>query len=291
MPELPEVETVVRDLRPLVTGLTIRSVRHGPKPLRKQWDAEWDRLVVGQCVTGIRRRGKWIVVELGGGQRLVVHLGMTGQFTAVPADEPARDHLHAVFSLDDGSELRFRDPRRFGSVTLQEDEQAIEGFFERIGLGPEPFGLDREYFREKIRGTTRTLKAILLDQRVVAGVGNIYADESCFRSGLHPRRRGCTLTRAEADRLREAIELVLTSAIERRGSTIRDYIGGSGLRGGFQDEFRVYGRATEPCHVCRAAISCIRLAGRSTHFCPNCQATRRRSREVSVAYRILTPEL
>src|SRR5439155_18638460 len=122
-----------------------------------------------------------------------------------------------------------------------------------------------------VRGTSRTLKAILLDQRVVAGVGNIYADEACFLAKLHPRRKGKSLTRAEADRLPEAIEAVLTRAIERRGSTIRDYVGGSGLRGGFQTEFAVYGRTGEPCPVCGASIGCVRLAGRASHFCPECQ--------------------
>src|SRR5207247_3834208 len=134
---------------------------------------------------------------------------------------------------------RFRDVRRFGSATVVPDAYAFEAFFEEAGLGPEPFGLDPAYFRAAVRGSTRTLKAILLDQRVVAGVGNIYADEACFRAKLHPRRKGKSLTRAEADRLRETIEAVLTRAIERRGSTIRDYVGGPGLRGGFQAELAV----------------------------------------------------
>ena len=271
MPELPEVETVVRDLLPLITGRTIRTVRHGRKPLRKPWLPRWNRLLTGTAVTGIRRRGKWIVIELSSSSRLVVHLGMTGQFTATAAAEPVADHVHIRFELDDGSDLRFRDPRRFGSVTFYPDETAVEDFFKGIGLGPEPFELDPAYFRQAVRKSNRTLKAILLDQRIVAGVGNIYADESCGRARLHPRRRGNTLTDVEADRLREAIAAVLTTAIARRGSTIRDYVGGSGLRGGFQNEFRVYGRTGEPCGVCRTPIECIRLSGRSSHFCPACQ--------------------
>ncbi|MDB5307215.1 MAG: mutM [Gemmataceae bacterium] len=278
MPELPEVETVVRDLRPLVVGRTIRAVRHGPKKLRKPWQAKWNPLVAGTRIEGIRRRGKWMVVNLISGRavsapRLILHLGMTGQFTAVDGAHPAPDHLHLVLELHQGRELRFRDPRRFGSVTFHADEAEVEAFFEQNGLGPEPFGLDPAYFRQAVRGTSRTLKAVLLDQRVVAGVGNIYADEACSLAGLHPQRRGKSLTPADADRLRGAIETVLTKAIEYRGSTIRDYVGGSGLRGGFQNEFRVYGRTGDPCRACGTAIACVRLSGRSSHFCPSCQPT------------------
>lgn len=279
MPELPEVETVVRDLSPLVVGRTIRKVRHGKKRLRKPWQPRWNRHLTGVGVAGIRRRGKWIVVELSTSSRLVVHLGMTGQFTATLAADPVPDHTHIVFELNGDSELRFRDPRRFGSIVLYPDESAVEEFFHGIGLGPEPFDLDAAYFREAVQRSNRTLKAILLDQQVVAGVGNIYADESCGRSGLHPSRRGCTLTDDEADRLREAIAAVLTTAIVRRGSTIRDYVGGSGLRGGFQNEFRVYGRTGEPCDLCRTPIECIRLSGRSSHFCPACQKAAAPSRK------------
>src|SRR6478609_6292487 len=208
MPELPEVETVVRDLRPRAVGRTITAVRAGAKRLRKPWDAAWAADVVGRRVAAIRR------------------LGMTGQFTAVAATEPEPDHLHLVFALDDGTEFRFRDVRRFGSVALFADEPAVEAFFAAAGLGPEPFGLDPAAFRAAVRGSARTLKAILLDQTVVAGVGNIYADEACSRAALHPARRGDSLTPAECDALRVAIESVLTTAIAARGSTIRDYVGG-----------------------------------------------------------------
>ncbi|MFO0797964.1 MAG: bifunctional DNA-formamidopyrimidine glycosylase/DNA-(apurinic or apyrimidinic site) lyase [Gemmataceae bacterium] len=275
MPELPEVETVVRDLRPRAVSRTVTAVRVGAKQLRKPWDVAWAADVVGRRVTAIRRRGKWIVVELNG-PRLLVHLGMTGQFTAVAAAEPEPDHLHLVFALDDGHELRFRDIRRFGSVTLFPDEPAVEAFFADAGLGPEPFGLDPVAFREVVRASARNLKAILLDQTVVAGVGNIYADEACCRAGLHPVRKGGSLTPAECDALRVAVEAVLTTAIAARGSTIRDYVGGSGLGGGFQLEHRVYGRTGEPCLTCGAAIERVVLAGRSSHFCPKCQPRRGR---------------
>jgi formamidopyrimidine-DNA glycosylase len=195
---------------------------------------------------------------------------MTGQFTVVPDRQSEPDHLHVVFALDNETELRLRDPRRFGSAEYFPDRTALETAMNEE-LGPEPFGLDADYFRATVRGTARNLKAILLDQTVVAGVGNIYADEACFRAKLHPGRAGKSLKLDECDRLREAIEAVLTRAIESRGSTIRDYVGGSGLRGGFQNEFGVYGRTGEPCPVCGSAIKCARYSGRSSHFCPVCQ--------------------
>lgn len=195
---------------------------------------------------------------------------MTGQFTVAAATAPEPDHLHVVFALDNGTELRLRDPRRFGSAEFFADRTAVEAEM-NAALGPEPFDLDAEYFRRAVRGTSRNLKALLLDQTIVAGVGNIYADEACFRAKLHPGRPGKKLTRAECDQLREAVEAVLTRAIESRGSTIRDYVGGSGLRGGFQNEFAVYGRTGEPCPACATAVRCARYAGRASHFCPRCQ--------------------
>jgi formamidopyrimidine-DNA glycosylase len=195
---------------------------------------------------------------------------MTGQFTVVHASEPEPDHLHVVYSLDNQKELRFRDPRRFGSTEYFSDRGAVEAEM-NTELGPEPFGLDPDYFRDAVRGTARNLKALLLDQTVVAGVGNIYADEACFRAKLHPGRAGKSLKPEECARLREAVEAVLTRAIEARGSTIRDYVGGSGLRGGFQNEHAVYGRTDEPCPVCETTIKCARFAGRASHYCPTCQ--------------------
>lgn len=280
MPELPEVETVVRDLRPLIVGRTIGRVRVGKQSLRVPWTPAWNAAVAKKRIVALRRRGKWIVVELDTG-RLLIHLGMTGQLTAVAAVLPKPDHLHLVFELDGASELRFRDVRRFGSVRFVRDEAALEEIFRRAKLGPEPFGLDRDYFRAMVRKANRSLKAILLDQRVVAGVGNIYADEACFRARLHPGRKGNRLSPAEADCLCAAVEAVIAHAIEHRGSTIRDYIGGSGLRGGFQNEFRAYGRTGEPCVDCGEAIRRLVIAGRSSHFCPRCQRASLRKRSLS----------
>jgi formamidopyrimidine-DNA glycosylase len=272
VPELPEVETVVRDLRPLLVGRRIASIAVGPHALRRPWSKNWARVLRGRQVTAVARRGKWIVVHLDDGQHLVVHLGMTGQLTVAPTQLPMNNHTHWIVVLDQGhDQLRFRDIRRFGSVTRFRDTMALSKFFESAQLGPEPFEVEKPYWQKTLRRTERCLKAVLLDQRVVAGVGNIYADESLFQARLHPTLIACRLANAEQERLRKAIGVVLQRAIERRGSSIRDYIGGSGLKGKYQEEFRVYGRTGRPCLRCRSPIERIRLAGRSTHFCPQCQ--------------------
>jgi formamidopyrimidine-DNA glycosylase len=195
---------------------------------------------------------------------------MTGQLTIGPAGRPLENHTHLRIGLSGGHELRFRDVRRFGSVTLFEQPTELDAFL-NDRLGPEPWDLTRSEWRAELAATSRPLKAVLLDQTVIAGVGNIYADESLFVAKLPPTLRGCDATPRQAERLRRAIPDVLETAIERRGSSIRDYIGGSGDRGSYQREFRVYGRFGEPCPRCRTPIARIRLAGRSTHYCPKCQ--------------------
>jgi formamidopyrimidine-DNA glycosylase len=272
VPELPEVETVVRDLRPLLTGRRIATAWASRKALRKRWSPAWEPPLLGRQIQAVRRRGKWIVLDLDRDAHLVFHLGMSGQLTVVAAGEPRAGHTHVVIGFDEGDQqLRLRDPRRFGSAVFYPDTASLDRFFTKTNLGPEPFALDAKYFRHKLAGAKRSLKAILLDQRVAAGVGNIYADESLFQARLHPAQLGQDTTAAEADRLRRAIVTVLNRAIARRGSSIRDYVGGDGLQGGYQREFRVYGRDGQACPRCRTVIQSIRLASRSTHFCPNCQ--------------------
>ena len=271
MPELPEVETVVRDLRLSLVGRRLTGIRTSSRPLRVKWSPDWEPCLVGRQVSTIRRRGKWILIDLAPTGLFVIHLGMTGQLTVVSRAKPAENHVHLEVDLDDGVDLlRYRDIRRFGSAVYYADESAwSDGRVE--DLGPEPFDLTPRYFREMLAATSRCLKAILLDQRAVAGVGNIYADESLFAARLDPRGRGCDLKPRRAERLRTAIAAVLKRAIESRGATIKDFVGGSGLKGGYQNEFTVYGRTGQPCRSCGRPIECMRLAGRSTHWCPNCQ--------------------
>lgn len=271
MPELPEVETVVRDLRPKLVGRRILSVRAGKQALRRPWSSPWEAKLVNRRVRSVRRRGKWIVVDFEGRRSLVFHLGMTGRLTLAAPGEPMPPHTHLVFELGRDAQMRFNDIRRFGSATLFDRPAALQGFFEQARLGPEPFEMDPDYWRQRLAATARCLKAVLLDQTVVAGVGNIYADESLFEARLHPARVANSITASEATRLQRAIVKVLERAIERRGSSIRNYVGGSGRRGRYQQEFRVYGRTGAPCPRCDTPIERLRLAGRSTHFCPHCQ--------------------
>lgn len=273
MPELPEVETVVRDLRPLLVGRVLSDLRRSRQQLRTAWIPKWRNWLRGRKVVQIDRRGKWIVIILDNELRLLVHLGMTGQLCVFSADEPTANHTHLAVTLDSGShELRFRDIRRFGTAMVFRTPGHLEAFFQQSGLGPEPFNLPADYWQAQLADTQRCLKAVLLDQSVVAGVGNIYADESLFESRLPPWQIAATLEHKEAERLRRAVSKVLQRAIATRGSSIRNYVGGSGLQGNYQREFRVYGRTGEPCTRCGTPIERIRLAGRSTHFCPRCQA-------------------
>jgi formamidopyrimidine-DNA glycosylase len=274
VPELPEVETIVRDLRPLLTGRRFASAeRTSALALRKPWLPAWEAQLAGRRIDAVRRRGKWVVLDVDDGASVVFHMGMTGQLTVVEAPTPRPTHLHLLFTLDDGRHLRFRDQRRFGSAVRYADQAALDALFAESGLGPEPFDLAPAAWRQALAATTRPIKAVLLDQTVVAGVGNIYADEALFTARLHPGRRACDLSPAEAGRLRKAVVAVLTTAIEKRGSSIRNYVGGSGLSGGYQDEFRAYGRTGEPCPRCKTPIAAARLGGRSAHYCPRCQPT------------------
>ena len=270
MPELPEVETVVRDLRPLLIGRTLLTIRRSRKALRQVWDRKWDRLLTGRKVSDLHRRGKWILLALDGSGFLMVHLGMTGQFTVVESGAMKETHTHVVFPLDNGNQLRFRDVRRFGSITYFPDQPSWEAYLSER-LGPEPWDVDALVWQEKLRDAQRPVKAVLLDQYVVAGVGNIYADEACFAARIDPRRIAGRIRPGEARRLLDSVRTVLERAIASRGSTIRDYVGGSGLRGGFQNEFAVYGRSGKPCLHCGKSIESTRIGGRTTCFCPKCQ--------------------
>ena len=271
MPELPEVETVVRVLRPKLRGLTIRDVRLVGKPLRRRWQAAWSRRVRGVRIVDVTRRGKWIVIQLDNSSSLLAHLGMTGRLGLVASKDALALHTHIVFKFRSGSrELRFHDPRRFGSLSWH-SEADLAHFLNGERLGPEPWDLASTEFFQQLRRTQRCLKAVLLDQRVVAGVGNIYADEALFEAQLAPRQLGCRTTAEEADRLRLAIVTVFRRAIDKNGSTIRNFFYGDDESGGYQNEFRVYQQTAKPCPRCRTPIKQIRLAGRATHYCPKCQ--------------------
>jgi formamidopyrimidine-DNA glycosylase len=269
MPELPEVETVVRTLQPQLIGLRIVHVRATRKRLRHPLSHRHLARLLGQSFTAVCRRGKWIVLEL---QQhcLLVHLGMTGRLRLVSANTPAAPHEHAVFTCTPGrSELRYSDPRRFGTLLVFPHAQARD--YLENQLGPEPFALTAAEFEQRLRATRRAIKVALMDQRLLAGVGNIYSDEALHVARIHPARPACSLSSAECQRLLSALQQVLIRAIECHGSTIRDYIFGENGRGTYQDEFLVYGRARQPCRQCSQLIQRLRLAQRSSYYCPECQ--------------------
>jgi formamidopyrimidine-DNA glycosylase len=277
MPELPEVETVAADLRPELVGRTIVACDlRFPAIVRYPDPSLFARLVVGRRIEAMTRRGKYILHHLDGSpdaeQMLVVHLGMTGQWRCVEPGTAEPDHLHAVFELDDGRLLRYRDPRRFGRLLLGTEQELI-GARALPRLGPEPvdpsFTAADLYRRLHLRRAP--VKALLLDQAVVAGVGNIYADEACFRARLRPDRPANTLSRRAVARLREALDESLRQAISNRGSTVATYRDAWGEAGREQERLQVYGRAGEPCFRCGRPLSLVRLAGRSTVYCRRCQ--------------------
>lgn len=276
MPELPEVETVANDLRPHLVGRTIvRCDLRRPDIVRHPDPARFTAILTGACIAAMTRRGKYILHHLGeggGATLLVVHLGMTGQWRCVAGDTPEPDHLHAVLGLDDGRQLRYRDVRRFGRLLLGSEAELVASR-KLPRLGPEPidpgFTSDDLYRRLHVRRAP--LKALLLDQMVLAGVGNIYADESCFRARVRPDRPANTLSRRSVARLHRSLAALLLEAIANRGSSVDDYRDAWGEMGSEQEQLLVYGRAGEPCVRCGRPLALVRLAGRSTVFCRRCQ--------------------
>lgn len=273
MPELPEVETVRRTL--LAEGLaghaiTGVSVRHADVIRHPAPDA-FAFLVVGQRIADIGRRGKYLLLRLSGGAVLVGHLRMTGRLWVSAPEAEDLPHTHVVFTLDDGRELRFRDVRRFGGFHLigENGEGTPVGLAE---LGPEPADLSPEELLTAARRHPGTsLKALLLDQRVVAGLGNIYVDEALHRARVHPARSCARLTAATARNVVAAVREVLGEALRSRGTTFLDFRDGTGEPGAFQEFLRVYRRDGQACRTCGHEIRKTRVAGRGTHYCPHCQ--------------------
>ena len=282
MPELPEVETVVRGLRTALPGRGIVSVRLGKTDFIDDPVALGESLP-GRRIASVERIGKFIHLQLApctpgasdAPSHLLVHLGMTGRLVVRAADDPAPPHTHVYFELDDGRELRYTDIRRFGQMLLLRDAKIAEL---RERLGEDALKISAEEFQRRLAGRRARIKALLLDQSVLRGVGNIYADESLWRARLHPARLAAKLTKEEIDRLRQAVQRVLSDAIRLRGSSISDFVDSDGQPGGYQKWHRVYAREDKPCYRCRAIIRRVIVAGRSSHFCPRCQPAPRAPR-------------
>lgn len=273
MPELPEVETVRRTLTPVVKNKVIADCKIlYPRLLPKNTVEDFCAQIINREITDINRRGKYLIFELDSSLRMVAHLRMTGQMVYQPKqDLPLEKHTSARFWFKEGGELRFVDQRKFGTIYLlpEAEYDQIQGLYT---LGPEP--LTEEFTVEALKESmqsARAVKTILLDQTKVAGLGNIYVDESLFRARIHPLRPGTSLTAEEIEALHASINAVIAEAIKEHGTTIRDYRTGSGATGNFQNKLRVYQQTGKPCPDCGAEIARIKVGGRSTHFCPNCQ--------------------
>ena len=294
MPELPEVETIASDLRPLVVGRTIEAVAlRFPSIVRHPEPEVFARGLPGQRVTAVDRRGKYIIFRLESSglsgsppvgfadtspsrgearPALVVHLGMTGQLLHKLPEDSMRPHTHVVLRLDNGTELRYSDPRRFGRLLLGSEEELVAAR-KLPKLGPEP--LDPHFtagdLHRRLSGRRAPLKLLLLDQSVIAGVGNIYADEACYRARIRPDRPPARITRDRVKRLHAALRESLLLGIVNRGSSIDDYVDLYGAKGRQQEELQVYGRGGKPCLSCGRPLTLARLGGRATVFCRRCQ--------------------
>jgi formamidopyrimidine-DNA glycosylase len=269
MPELPEVETVRRGLAATLSGRRITSVEIHERRLRQPIAADFASTLAGRRIERVRRRAKYLLLDLDDGAIWLVHLGMTGTLVVLPAAEPRRPHTHVVASLDDGRTLRFHDPRRFGLMRVA----PADDLSELVALGPEPLdaAFSAAFLHEVARRQRRAVKSLLMDQQVVAGLGNIYVNEILFGAGVRPSRRTSRVTRADAERIVAETGRVLSEAITLRGSSISDYRDERGEPGAFQHSFRVYERAGQPCRRCDGVIRRRVIVGRSSFFCPGCQ--------------------
>src|SRR5712691_3524841 len=281
MPELPEVETVARGLRRAILGRRILSVTLGKTDFIDDPDA-LEQHLPGRQIEAVERYGKFMLLRLSAVDRetsvatngdaapasLLVHLGMTGQIAPSPAGQPLGKHTHVCLLLDDGRELRYTDARRFGRIAYLTKELLAE---ELTGFGADPLEVSKEEFANRICGRRARIKALLLDQSVLRGVGNIYADESLWKAKIHPARLGAKLSRNQAEILRRVLREVLQKAIVMRGSSISDFLDAEGEPGEYQRLHRVYGREGKRCYRCRTPIRRAIVAGRSSYLCPECQ--------------------
>lgn len=269
MPELPEVETVKRQLNTRLVNKRITSVEiiHSGRE-RPKGDDFSDRLK-GRKITAVKRRAKLLIFYFMDGGVMTAHLKMTGKFLFAEKKYEPKKYDHILFTLDDGGVMIWSDIRKFGFVALLTDEELET---ELADYGPEPLEHEAQVLADALaKKSTRTIKSVLLDQSVIAGVGNIYADEALFRARIHPSIRANELTNVQRLNLAKEIQTILAESVEQKGTSANDYVDTNGERGGFLSLLRVYGRAGEKCTKCKTAIQKITQAGRGTHFCPKCQ--------------------
>lgn len=274
MPELPEVETIRRGLERRIVGRVIRAVEVREVRFRERLNpAVLQHSLVGRRIRAVARRSKYLLLHLHDGQVLVLHLGMSGWLVVEPPETLPGPHTHVVLELDDSSQLRFTDPRRFGRLFLLPDLGSLASDRRLAGLGPEPLSaaFDLGYLQERTHRVRKPVKNLLLDGSAVAGVGNIYACEALYRAGIHPRTPAGRLGPERLRRLHASLVDVLRRAVGAGGTTLRDYRDAEGRPGSYQFRLRVYGREGETCRKCRRRVRRIVQSGRSTFYCPGCQ--------------------
>jgi formamidopyrimidine-DNA glycosylase len=273
LPELPEVETVRKTLKLLVLHKEIANITvYWPKIIKNPVEVEqFIDALKGETIIDVGRRGKFLIIYTEQ-FALVSHLRMEGKYGLYPKEEPFDKHTHVIFHFTDGTELRYRDVRKFGTMHLyKKGEEFIQPPL--LELGPEPFSEEftKEYLAEKLKKTNRRIKTALLDQKLFVGLGNIYVDEALFRSGIHPERIASSLNPDEISVLHEQIVATLSEAVKKGGSTIRSYVNSQGQIGMFQLDLYAYGRKGEACKKCGTPLEKTTVGGRGTHYCPNCQ--------------------
>ena len=281
MPELPEVETVARGLRQAILRRRIVSVTLGKTDFIDD-PVALEQHLPGRQIEAVERYGKFMLLRLSAAIRagkapangdaapasLLVHLGMTGQIAPMPSAQPREKHTHVCLLLDDGRELRYTDARRFGRIAYLTQTLLAE---ELVGFGADPLEVTSEEFASRIRGRRARIKALLLDQSVLRGVGNIYADESLWRAKIHPARLGAKLSQEQTRTLRRVLQEILQKAIKMRGSSISDFLDAEGQPGEYQRHHRAYGREGQACYRCKTSVRRVIVAGRSSYYCPKCQ--------------------
>lgn len=270
MPELPEVETTRRGIAPHIEGHTIKNVIIRHFGLRWPVDPNLAQCITGQTVLSVERRAKYLLLRLEHGT-LMIHLGMSGSLRVLFEEQPAGKHDHVDIVFENGAKMRFTDPRRFGSIHWS--EVPIEQHALITHLGPEPLteAFTGEWLYQRSRHRTTAVKTFIMDNKVVVGVGNIYANEALFFAGISPKRHAGLISRERYNKLCACIKTTLAAAIEQGGTTLKDFVNGEGKPGYFQQQLAVYGRTGEPCIVCERPITEIKMGGRTTYYCRNCQ--------------------
>ncbi|MFD2046292.1 DNA-formamidopyrimidine glycosylase [Ornithinibacillus salinisoli] len=273
MPELPEVETIKNTLKRFVLDKKIEDISVFWGNIIKEPDdvEQFKHILMGQTIHNINRKGKFLLFEMDD-YTMISHLRMEGKYSVVSKEEPVKKHTHVIFRFTSGEELRYNDVRKFGTMhVVPKGEEFLHKPLNQ--LGPDPFdnSFTFDYFYEKLRKTNRVIKSVLLDQYVVAGLGNIYVDETLFRAGVHPLKKANKLTKKEVKKVQEQAILTLKEAVAQGGTTIRSYVNGQGEMGMFQQELFVYGQENQGCKNCGKLIIKMKVGGRGTHVCPSCQ--------------------